>query len=87
LAVNGSPRESDLRLLDERGLRQRVGEARVHWVPPGDEIPIEGGAVSGHDLWKILMLAVLVALLAELLVLGHRTKLPLAPVGGEGTGG
>jgi hypothetical protein len=72
LAVNGPSRESDLRFLDERDLRQRIGAARIHWVPPGAEIQITGGSTSGHHLWKWLMLAVLVGLLAEMILAGHR---------------
>ena len=86
LAVNGPPRESDLRLLDERGLRGRIGEARIHWVSAGEEIPITGGQSSGHDLWKWLMLAVLVALLAELVILGHRIPVLSTPVNEMGAG-
>jgi hypothetical protein len=65
LAVGGPAEESELRFLDERGLRERLPEAEYRWIGPGDSIRIAAGTVAGLDLWKWLMSAVLVGLLVE----------------------
>jgi hypothetical protein len=71
LAVNGAARESDLTLLDESSLQQRMPEAKYRWIGRGERISLEGSQVRGQNLWKWLVLLVLVCLLAELAVLAR----------------
>ena len=70
LAVNGPERESELMTISADALRERMGDARYRWIGQGDSISLEGALVSGQDLWKWLMLCVLLCLLAELALLG-----------------
>ena len=69
LAVNGPPRESQLQAIDAAGLRERLGAANYRWVEKDEPISLAGAQIHGQDLWKWLLLLVLIALLAELLVL------------------
>jgi hypothetical protein len=69
LAVNGPPDESELQAVRESDLQERLADAAVHWVPPGESIRLEGAAVSGQEFWKWLMAAALVCLVLELVVL------------------
>jgi hypothetical protein len=70
LAVNGPEQESDPAVLDEAHLRDRIGaSSSFRWVGRGETIRLEGGQISGQDLWKWLLGVVLVCLLAEMLVL------------------
>ena len=68
-AVNGPEQESETALLDENGLRERLGSAHFRWVGRGEAIRLEGGQVSGQDLWKAILLVVLACLLLEMTVL------------------
>jgi hypothetical protein len=65
LAANGPAEESELRYLDEAGLRDRLADAEYRWIGPGDSIRVTAGIGAGRDLWKWLMASVLVGLLAE----------------------
>jgi hypothetical protein len=69
IAVNGPEQESEPALLDEPALRERLPGATFRWVGRGEAIRLEGGQVSGQNLWKTLLLAVLGCLLVEMLVL------------------
>jgi len=69
LVVNGPERESQLQTLDAAGLRERLGEANYRWVERDEPISLAGAQIRGQDLWKWLMLLVLVGLLAELVIL------------------
>ena len=69
LAINGPQLESELRGIEEAALRDRLGTANYRWVAAGSEISLEGAAVRGQNLWRWLMAAVFVCLLAELAVL------------------
>lgn len=69
LVVNGPEKESELGVIDEKGLRERMGEANYRWVARGQPISLEGAQISGHNLWKWLMACVIVGLLAELAIL------------------
>jgi hypothetical protein len=68
-AVNGPEQESETALLDENGLRERLGAIPFRWVGRGETIRLEGGQVSGQDLWKAILLVVLACLLLEMTVL------------------
>ncbi len=68
-AVNGPEKESEPGLLDEGALRVRLAGATFRWVGRGEPIRLEGGQVSGQDLWKALLLVVLACLLLEMTVL------------------
>jgi hypothetical protein len=69
LAVNGSPDESELQVVGESDLHDRLAGSAVRWVPPGESIRLEGAAASGQEFWKWLMAASLGCLVLELLVL------------------
>lgn len=68
-AVNGPEQESEPALLNEPALRDRLSGANFRWVGRGEAIRLEGGQVSGHGMWKWLLLAVLGFLLLEMTVL------------------
>jgi hypothetical protein len=68
-AVNGPEQESEPTVLDEAALRERLSGASFRWVGRGEAIRLEGGQVSGQDLWKALLLVVLGCLLLEMTVL------------------
>lgn len=71
LAVNSPAAESDLRTLSAEGLLERLGAGNWRWVAPGEPIPLEGAAVHGRDLWKLLLKLVLAGLLLEMLILAR----------------
>ena len=71
LAVNGPSNESQLAVLDQAGLKTRMGDASYRWIGRGETISLEGSQVRGQDLWKWLIGLVIVCLLAELLVLAR----------------
>jgi hypothetical protein len=73
LAVNGPERESHLQSLDAAGLKERLGAANYRWIERDEAISLEGAQISGQNLWKWLMLLVLVGLLGELLILAWPT--------------
>jgi hypothetical protein len=68
LAVNGPVEESDLRVLGEKDLQERMGQAAYRWVADGQPITLTAAQVQGQDLWKWAMLAVLGCLLVELAI-------------------
>jgi hypothetical protein len=69
LAVNGPEQESEPAVLDETMLKFRLPGATFRWVGRGEAIRLEGGQVSGQDLWKAILLVVLACLLLEMTVL------------------
>jgi hypothetical protein len=69
-AVNGPMEESRLDLLSTAQLAERLGDADVVYVPPGEAIALTGGAASGSGLWRWVIGAVLVCLLGEMTVGG-----------------
>jgi len=69
LAAAGPTDESELRYVDEAGLRERLSEAEYRWIGPGDSIRISAGPAGAHDFWKWLMSAVLVGLFVESAIL------------------
>jgi hypothetical protein len=66
LAANGPAHESDLAVLDETTMRERIGDASVAWVPSGEAIRLEGAQVEGQGFWQWLLRGSLCALLAEM---------------------
>jgi len=69
LAVNGPARESELETLDARALQVRMGPADFRWIDREEPISLTGGRIGGQELWRWLMLALLVALLVEMAIL------------------
>ncbi len=69
LAVNGPAGESDLKLLDERGLAEKVGQAEYLWTSAGQSISLAKAQVYGQDFWQWLILAVIAGGLLELAIL------------------
>ncbi len=69
MAVNGPESESDLTPISARDATARLAGTSAVWLEAGDPISLEGAKVSGQDLWKWLMLLVLVCLLLELAVI------------------
>ncbi len=66
-ALNGPPTESEPKVLDEKGLRDRLGEdAKFRWLSRSDPISLEGARVKGQDFWSWLIVLVMLCLLAEL---------------------
>ena len=68
-AANGPAEESELRYLDEAGVRERAPQAEFRWVGPGETIRLTAGSALGQDFWKWLMAAVLVTLFGESAIL------------------
>lgn len=68
-AVNGPEQESEPALVDEAGLREKLSGVPFRWVGRGEAIRLDGGSVSGRELWKALLLLVLGCLLLEMTVL------------------
>lgn len=67
-AINGPSQESEPALLDENGLKERMGGAHFRWVARDQPIRLESVQVSGQNLWKWLIASVFLCLLAEMLV-------------------
>jgi hypothetical protein len=70
LAVNGPAEESELRLLDEEGLRQRMVGAEYRWVAREETIRLASAIAGDQELWKYLLVAVIGCLALEMFVLG-----------------
>lgn len=69
-AVNGPSRESDPAVMTESSLRERLGPGvSFRWVNRGDSVRVEGDAASGRDLWRWLIAAVMLGLVAECVLL------------------
>ncbi len=86
LAVNGPAEESELQMLGEADLHDRLAGAPVRWVGRGEAIGLEGAAVRGQEFWKWLMAGALACLVLELAILTRShfaTK--IAPPAMEGT--
>jgi hypothetical protein len=69
LAVNGPAGESDLRLLDEPGLAEKVGQADYLWTSAGQTISLGKAQIYGQDFWQWLIVAVIAGGLLELAIL------------------
>jgi hypothetical protein len=69
LAVNGPASESNLTSVTRSAFEDRLGLANVRWVEADEPISLEGTTYFGHDVWKYLMLAVLLCLALEMILL------------------
>ena len=69
LAVNGPAGESDLKLLDQRHLAEKLGQADYLWTSAGQTISLARSQIYGQDFWQWLILAVIAGGLLELAVL------------------
>jgi hypothetical protein len=77
LAVNGPESESHLAGIEKDAALGEKEIADVRWVSTGEEINVAGASVRGQNLWKWLMLAALLCLLAELAILKFMRPAPL----------
>ncbi len=68
-AVNGPAEESELKTVNQANLTERIGGSGWDWIAQGEKIQIAGSPMMGQDLWRLLILAVLVCLFLELGVL------------------
>ena len=73
LAVNGPAEESQLLSNEELALRQDRGQAKPVETTQATAIGLQRTSLSGEDLWKWVMLAVLACLLLELIILAWPT--------------
>ena len=69
LAFNCPPEESQLAAYDALSFREHMGEGTYRWLERDDSISVEGAQIRGRDLWKWLIAAVFLFLLAEMLIL------------------
>ncbi len=76
LAFNCPPEESQLAAFDALSFRQRMGEGTYRWLEQDDSISVEGAQIRGRDLWKWLIGAVFLFLLAEMLILAWPYRKP-----------
>ncbi len=76
LAFNCPPEESELEAIDALTFHEKMGEGKYRWLESGDAISVDGASIQGRDLWKWLVVAVLVFLLGEMLILAwpHRVS-------------
>lgn len=71
VAVNGPADESDLTVLDQEELAERMGDVPYRWVDRSQAISVTGSPLRGQHLWRWLMAAVLAGLLVELVILAR----------------
>jgi len=69
VAANGPAQESELRTLDEAGLRERMEGAEYRWIAGEESIRLLSAQLVGEDLWKWLLSGVLGCLVLEMAVL------------------
>ena len=81
LACNGPAEESQLDSIDQKAFEDRLQLTNVRWLNSGDEISLEGKTYLGHDVWKYLLLGVLVCLLVEMFLLMPKTAARIAEGG------
>jgi hypothetical protein len=72
-AVNGPVSESDLTRISPEELSRKVGRDDVRVLGVNEAIDLQGGARRGQGLWQWCLFGVLVALLAEMMLLGWPT--------------
>jgi hypothetical protein len=85
LAVAGPEQESHLETLAPDAPLPGLDLAHVRRLSRSEDLSVAGATVSGQNLWKWLMLAVLICLLVELAVIrfmrpATRTIVPLREV-------
>jgi len=84
-SVDEEQSESEVAPLSVEEFRKRAGDvegSKLRWIGFGDEVSLAGVQIRGQNLWKWLILAVLVALLAEMAILAW----PTDPSGPAATG-
>ena len=69
LAFHCPPEESELAAFDAIAFRERMGEGTYRWLERDDVLSVEGAQIRGRNLWKWLIIAVFLCLLAEMLIL------------------
>jgi hypothetical protein len=69
-AVNGPASESDLTRISPEELTRRIGRDDVRVLDVDESIDVQGGARRGQRLWQACLSGVLLALFAEMLLLG-----------------
>ncbi|HEV3003906.1 MAG TPA: BatA domain-containing protein [Pirellulales bacterium] len=74
LAVNGPPRESELRPLARSELRSRLATANARVLTGHESISLAGSDVVAPDAWKWLMGGALALLLAEVVCLAGTSR-------------
>ncbi|MBI1314611.1 VWA domain-containing protein [bacterium] len=81
LSFNCRPDESRLESLDALAFQSRFETSAARWLEADESFSVEGARISGRDLWKWLVAAVLVALLTEMTILAwpHRRSLVSEP--------
>lgn len=74
LAFNCPSEESQLEALDALAFQERLGSDGYRWLESDETISVEGARIRGRGLWKWLIGAVLLFLLAEMTILAwpHR---------------
>lgn len=85
LAFNCPPEESQLETLDSLAFQERLGEDTVLWLEADEVISVEGAQVSGRDLWKWLISAVLIFLLGEMSILAWPNRTATTAANGDAT--
>lgn len=73
LALNGPARESDLAPLTAAKLETLEANESLRWLSSGEAISLEGAQLRGQGSWWYLALAVLLALIGELVILARMT--------------
>jgi len=71
LAVNGPAAESDLQQISDAEFAERLEDSSAALLGPDQEISLQGTQVYGHWLWKVLLVAVIMVLLAERFVVAR----------------
>jgi hypothetical protein len=66
LAVGGPEQESELASLAREDAARAVDPAHVRLLGRDDVLSVEGATVGGRNLWKWILIAVLVGLIGEL---------------------
>ncbi|MFM7073560.1 MAG: BatA domain-containing protein [Planctomycetota bacterium] len=73
LALNGPARESDLAPLTADKQETLEANESLRWLSGGEAISLEGAQLRGQGSWWYLALAVLLALIGELVILARMT--------------
>ncbi|MCE9555675.1 MAG: BatA domain-containing protein [Planctomycetes bacterium] len=71
LSINGPATESDLKQVSDGEFKERMEGSTAALLGPDQEISLQGTQVYGHWLWKVLLIGVILALLAERLVVAR----------------
>jgi hypothetical protein len=79
LAFNCPSDESELSTLDSLSFQERMGEGKYRWLEGDETISIEGSQVRGHDIWKSIIIIVIVLLLLEMAILGWPNRKAESP--------